>query len=687
MLVYYIITTVLSAIGLIILIGTYEPKKTNYYFMILMLLMAIANGGYLALALSGTLSEAVLANKVVYLGGCFLPLIWLLMICALCNYPVARWMKNILYAYSILVYGMVLSIGYSDFYYSEMALEKYQDITVLGHTYGPGHKFFYVILYGYIIIQIVLLVYSLIKKKAVSRKNLWALIIMEIANISSFIIGRSLNAAIEIMPVLYVIDGMIILYLHHRGIMYNIEDNIMESFSKQETYGYIMLDKRYNYLGCNEVVKKILPATEKCTIDNNVKSVAGMECVLEWLTEYVIKGTEQFEYEYADRHYEVKLEQLRYQQKARGYMIEFREDTDKWNYVKLLSEHNRELQGFQEELEIKVEQQTEEIRNQQQLIKDLFVQTVTALSEAVDAKDRYTSGHSKRVAEYARMIAALLGKSKEEQEEIYRAGLLHDIGKIRIPAEIINKPGKLTEEEYNTIKIHPVTGYHILRGISEDNSIAIAAKYHHERYDGKGYPNGLIGEKIPEVARILGVADSYDAMASNRSYRKALPQEVVRSEIEKGKGTQFDPKIADVMLQMMEEDTEYQMKEADSMQRRILLVDAQRENIESITEIMKDETQYEIVSAESGADAVKRMLEQEFDLILLDVRVPDMDGAELLRYIRENYLVPVVLMTGGKVLETATKFAELGCDDFITKPVLPLLVKEIVHNMTERTKF
>ena len=107
MLAYYIITTVLSAVGLIILIGTYEPKKTNYYFMLLMLLMAIANGGYLALALSSTLSEAVLANKVVYLGGCFLPLIWLLMICALCNYPIARWMKNILYAYSILVYGMV----------------------------------------------------------------------------------------------------------------------------------------------------------------------------------------------------------------------------------------------------------------------------------------------------------------------------------------------------------------------------------------------------------------------------------------------------------------------------------------------------------------------------------------------------------------------------------------------------
>ena len=163
--------------------------------------------------------------------------------------------------------------------------------------------------------------------------------------------------------------------------------------------------------------------------------------------------------------------------------------------------------------------------------EEMFLQTVTALSEAVDAKDRYTSGHSKRVAEYSRKIAERMGKSKEEQDEIYRAGLLHDVGKIRIPEDIINKPGRLTDEEYNTIKIHPITGYNILRGIAEDSSIATAAKHHHERFDGKGYPTGLTGEEIPETARILGVADAYDAMASNRSYRDALPLEGTRLQI------------------------------------------------------------------------------------------------------------------------------------------------------------
>jgi len=643
---YYAITAVLTLLGLIVLMCSYERKKLNHYSIVVQLLMTIACGGYLALALSQTVSEAALANKLCYLGGCFLPPLWLMLICTVCNLQFNRWVKALMYAYSFFVYGLVLSIGYSDFYYEEMFLEQYKGVTVLGHTYGPGHSFFYVILYGYMMIQIALLVYTLRTKKSVSRKNLWALIIMEISNVGSFVASRWLDSAVEIMPLMYLLDTVILLYLQYRGTLYNVEENFAENFAKQETYGYLMLDNQSRYLGCNPMVGRILPAIADCVIDRSILDVTGMKTVQEWLEQYTTEGKEYYDYEYGGKHYECRVERLCYRNRPLGYMVELREDT----------------------------------------VKELFIQTVTALSEAVDAKDRYTSGHSKRVADYAGKIAARMGKSKEEQEEIYRAGLLHDVGKIRIPAEIINKPGRLTDEEYNIIKIHPVTGYHILQGISEDSVIAIAAKYHHERYDGKGYPNGLSGENIPEVARILGVADAYDAMASNRSYRKSLPQEVVREEIEKGKGTQFDPQIADIMLQMMDEDTEYLMKEADATKKRVLTVDDEMMNNKIIAHIMKDEPKYEVISAESGKEALRLLGSQSFDLILLDVKMPEMDGLETLRHIRENYRTPVVLMTSDKTLEAATEFAELGCDDFITKPVLPLLIKEIVHTMTERTK-
>ncbi len=343
-----------------------------------------------------------------------------------------------------------------------------------------------------------------------------------------------------------------------------------------------------------------------------------------------------------------------------------------------------ELEQNKIELEKRVFEQTRELSLQQKKIKDIFTRTVTALSEAVDAKDRYTSGHSKRVAEYAFMIAGRLGKDRDEQELIYRAGLLHDVGKIRVPAEIINKPGRLTEEEYNTIKIHPMTGYHILRGISDDNSIAIGAKYHHERYDGKGYPNGLAGEKIPEIARILAVADAYDAMASNRSYRNVLPQEVVRNEIENGRGTQFDPKIADIMLEMIDEDKAYEMRQSDTTQKYILTIDNEEENNRVIENIMQDEAMYNVVSATSGREALQIMQHQKFDLILLDVCMNDMESVEIVRLIKESYRTPVVLITADKAFDNSKEFEAHGCNDYITKPVFPLLIKEVIHNMTER---
>lgn len=342
-----------------------------------------------------------------------------------------------------------------------------------------------------------------------------------------------------------------------------------------------------------------------------------------------------------------------------------------------------EMEEFQAELERKVDEQTVQLRDKQRKIEDLYIQTVTALSEAVDAKDRYTSGHSKRVAEYSRMIAKRMGKSKKEQEEIYRAGLLHDVGKIRVPVDIINKPGKLTEDEYNIIKLHPVTGYHILQGISGNSNIASAAKYHHERYDGKGYPYGLEGENIPEMARILGVADSYDAMTSNRSYRNALPQNVVRSEIEKGKGTQFDSDIADIMLQMIDEDKNYHMRQLDNTNCKILVVDDDVMSQKSIKSIMEEENIYKFTSAVNRQEALNLLEQQQFDLIMLDMEISKNDGLETLRFIREKYQTPVVLMLEDKPSGVFEEFDKLGCSDYITKPFLPVFLKEVIYNMTK----
>ena len=216
--------------------------------------------------------------------------------------------------------------------------------------------------------------------------------------------------------------------------------------------------------------------------------------------------------------------------------------------------HIIQLVRLQRNLSEEVELKTQENEN-------LSLRIVQTLAEAIDAKDTYTNGHSSRVADYAREIARRFGYSRKQQDGIYMMGLLHDVGKIGVPDSVINKPSRLTDEEYAIIKTHPVLGERILRNIKERPELAVGAHWHHERYDGRGYPDGLFGDAIPEEARIIAVADAYDAMTSTRSYRGILPQERVRDEIENGRGTQFDPVFADIMLQIISEDTEYQLRE------------------------------------------------------------------------------------------------------------------------------
>ena len=216
--------------------------------------------------------------------------------------------------------------------------------------------------------------------------------------------------------------------------------------------------------------------------------------------------------------------------------------------------HIIELVHLQRDLSNEVDKKTKENER-------LFLHVVASLAEAIDAKDTYTNGHSGRVADYTKEIARRYGYTGKKLNDIYMMGLLHDVGKIGVPDAIINKPAKLSDEEYEIIKNHPVLGARILRSIKEMPSLANGARWHHEKYDGSGYPDGLKGNDIPEEARIIAVADAYDAMSSYRSYRDPLPQGIVREEIEKGKGTQFDPEFAEIMLQMIDEDTEYKMKE------------------------------------------------------------------------------------------------------------------------------
>ena len=526
------------------------------------------------------------------------------------------------------------------------------------------------------------MVYTMKNWKRIAVQTAITISGLGIAVFSMYVLEQILKPKVSFLTLGYLAGIVFLMGYYKRLTLYDMSSNIAIAIGEHNSHAYLVVDEKFCYVDANGLMKQLYPEISRWKVNRAISEEnTDLYCkIIQPLMKGEIKKVSEKYIDVNDKYFEIKVHKIPCGKRNRfGFLVEFSDRTLEKKYYNAVEEYNEKLQEA-------VEVRTAELKIQEIKTRNLFLQTVAALSEAVDAKDRYTSGHSRRVAEYARRIAERMGKSKVEQEEIFQAGLLHDVGKIRIPAEIINKPGRLTDEEFAVIKIHTVTGYHILHEITEETQIAISAKYHHERFDGKGYPNGLSGEKIPEIARILGVADSYDAMTSNRSYRDALPQDVVRSEIMKGKGTQFDPQIADIMLQMIDEDTEYRMRQSEDMRMRILSVDDEPMNNKIVARIMKEEPMYEIIPASSGAQALELLEEQDFNLVLLDMMMPEMDGLETLKRIRQKSQIPVVIMTADKTLDTSVEFAKLGCDDYLTKPLQPLLLKEIIHNMTKNEK-
>jgi putative nucleotidyltransferase with HDIG domain len=206
----------------------------------------------------------------------------------------------------------------------------------------------------------------------------------------------------------------------------------------------------------------------------------------------------------------------------------------------------RESQRQKQHLESVVNKQTHRLRH-------TFFSAITSLARTLEARDAYTSGHSLRVHKYAMHLARYIGLDEHNQKRLSLAAKLHDIGKVGLAEGILNKPAKLSESEVDQVKEHPIIGERILRPIVRNRAVLAAIRNHHERFDGAGYPDKLAGEEIPFLARMITVADCYDALTSSRAYRAAMSREEVLAILDAGKGTQFDPHLVSPFIRLMRE--------------------------------------------------------------------------------------------------------------------------------------
>ena len=414
--------------------------------------------------------------------------------------------------------------------------------------YGPFHYVFYVNLIIYLVFGLIVIIYSLLRKNQISNKILVLLTLPEILCFIGFFFNFVLGRKVDIMPVMYVLAQVVYLIIIRRMSLYNVIEMVIETIAQTGETGFITIDKKLNYLGSNQTARKIFPVLEHISVDKNIKTEESFKGnIIHWIEVfdknpslkrnlYLLKDMKN---EDNDKMYAVEINYLYDGVRKCGYQLFITDDTQNQKYIRLLDDYNNEL-------EKQVDEKTKHI-------VEMHDNLILSMAMMVESRDNSTGGHIRRTSENVRILIDEIKKSGDLQlneefcKDIIKAAPMHDIGKIAVDDEVLRKPGRFTPEEYEKMKEHSAQGARIVHEIlkdTDDESFKEVAEnvahYHHERWDGSGYPEGLKGEEIPIEARIMAIADVYDALVSKRVYKDSMSFEDADKIIMDGMGTQFD---------------------------------------------------------------------------------------------------------------------------------------------------
>ena len=521
-------------------------RHFDVHITLVFVLVPITNLGYLLLSLSRNVEEALGGNRLVYIGGCYLLLIILLFIVRLCDISLNRWIRSIFFAFSTAVCLSAMTVGKLDIFYKEAVWTKVNGNVILTKVYGPMHTVFLFMLGMYAFLSLSMVAYSYAFKNQVSKKNLFLITAPAFAGVICYFVRRTLRAGFEILPLVYdfaLVNYLIIIY---RLSLYNVTDTVIKSLVDSGSIGVISVDEKMKYLGSNATARRIMPELNDMVVDRSIVNKEGNTRLLsEWIDAYQNEKKTAFTYEHSDRIYRGEIGGIMDRKIRRGYRFVLTDDTAEQRYLKLIRTYNIEL-------EEKVEEKTKSLRA-------MHDNLVLSMAMMVESRDNSTGGHIRRTSEGVRILIEKMkesGKfdlSEEFCKDLIKAAPMHDLGKIAVDDAVLRKPGRFTPEEFEAMKRHAPEGarivHEILKGTDDFAFHQLAenvAHYHHERWDGSGYPDGLKGEQIPLEARIMAIADVYDALVSKRVYKDRMSFEQADKIITEGMGTQFDPGLADV---------------------------------------------------------------------------------------------------------------------------------------------
>lgn len=539
---------IMSFIMLAILVGRYKNRISIYYVLMFECVL-IANFGYMQLSDATNVNMAIFANQTVYLGSSFCPFFLLMSMADLCKAKVNKALQIFLIVYSAVIFALISSVGAFSWYYKDVQLARENGVSILIKEYGPLHSLYPIYLFGIIIMCFAIIVNSFFRKKDVSYITSIILLVLMVMIVSVYTIEKALALKTEFLPMAYVIAQIVILILLRRISLYDVTAISANSMVESVSYGFITYDSNERYLGSDNAAKLWFPEIKELQIDSKVKSEDTdiLKQIGKWIRKEDNRDIVYFEKD--NLIIEAKHTILKEKRRKAIHCVYLRDDTKQQKYTKLVEQYN-------ENLARDINKKTEKIYKIQD---DILI----SMASIVENRDNNTGGHIARTSDVVKIFVNHLLKKNIINELtpkiakcIIKAAPLHDFGKIAIPDIILNKPGKFTDEEYEEMKKHSEKGAAIVERIlknSEDTTfkkIAVnVAHYHHEKWDGKGYPEGIQGEEIPFEARVMALADVFDALVSKRVYKERLGYDKAFSIIEESCGTHFDPVLCREFLE------------------------------------------------------------------------------------------------------------------------------------------
>ena len=513
-------------------------NKLHTFLLFSCVAMLINNLGYLLQLTSASEDAYVTALKFSYGGRIWIAFSLFMFTVHLCRIKISSVITQTLVIINVAIYILILTVNHNRLYYTSYSFSQGEIFPSFVHGNAIAHDLFMLMQVIYLVVGLTFLIGTYKKVDSSMAKKRIMTVMAGFVIEGSFFILQILHildtgGAYDISMIGHMVGTMFMLVAIFRFDLLGTTQIAKDYMIDRMTEAIIATDNDGVIQYFNEPARKLYP---------------GISVYPAYLPEDIYMAVKKGENVIVDeRIYTPEKNELKHKGECLGMLYALIDSTEHYQYVNMLEKQKEAIE--------------KEVKRQTRRIRRLSREMMLSLSKTVDTKDHYTDGHSRRVAALCAEIGRRLNKSDEEQVELYEIGLLHDIGKIGVHEDIINKSTRLTDDEFASVKDHPIKGYEILKEIKDMPNLWQGARWHHEHFDGSGYPDGIKGEEIPEAARITCVADCYDAMTSTRSYSKPRSQAEVRAEVERCKGTWFDPVVADALLSMIDEDKDYEMNE------------------------------------------------------------------------------------------------------------------------------